>query len=226
MKTKRARTVLADQVYEAILERLINGQLRPGDHLVEPQLAQELKCSRTPLRSALTRLVSQGVLVRRNHCGCFVACPSPEELQQVFEVRAQIEPLAARLMAKNASAEDLRTLAVLCEGLDEARRTLDMAAYNRLDFQFHRCVIQGCGNPYVSVVGHAGALVLLSFLVPEYFQPLTNGFPWPPPEPEDSHLRVCKAILKGDEASAEACMREHILKSAEIALNYLVQNQS
>ncbi len=225
MKTKSARTVLADQVYEAILERLINGQLRPGEHLVEPQLAQELQCSRTPLRSALTRLVSQGVLVRRNHCGCFVACPTAEELQQVFEVRAQIEPLAARLMAKNASAEDLRTLALLCEGLEEARRTLNMAAYNRLDFQFHRCIIQGCGNRYVSVVGHAGALVLLSFLVPEYFQPLTNGFPWPAPEPEDSHMAVYRAILKGEAAAAEARMREHIIKSAEIALNYLAQNQ-
>ncbi|NPV46718.1 MAG: GntR family transcriptional regulator [Armatimonadetes bacterium] len=210
-----------DELYEAILDRLITGRLRPGDHLVEPQLAQELQCSRTPLRSALTRLVSEGLLEQRSHCGRFVAHPTPEELRQVFEVRAAIEPLAARLMATHASGADLRALAVICQGLVEARESLDMAAYNRLDFSFHRRIVQACGNRYLAAVGHAGALVLLSFMIPDYFQPLNEDLPWPAPEPEDGHVSVYQAILTGDGDAAEARMREHIQASSEVMQAYL-----
>lgn len=216
------RPTRADTIYEILLDRLISGRLRPGDHLVEPRLAQELECSRTPLRSALTRLVSEGLLEQRSHCGRFVAHPTPQELRQIFEVRAAIEPFAARLMATHASADDLRALAVICQGLVEARDRLDMAAYNRLDFHFHRCIVRGCGNRYLSAVGHAGALVLLSFMIPDYFQPPSGNLPWPAPEPQDGHMGVYQAILTGNGDAAEAQMREHILSSSEVTQAYLL----
>jgi DNA-binding GntR family transcriptional regulator len=215
------RSTLADRIYETLLDRLVSGRLLPGDHLVEPQLADELGFSRTPLRSALTRLVSEGLVERRNHCGCFVDHPTVEDLRRIFEVRAAIEPVAARLMATSATAGDLRALATLCEGLAAARGALDMAAYNRRDFRFHRHIIQGCGNRYLSDQGRAGALVLLSFMVPGYFEPLSGDLPWPPPEPEDGHLAVYRAILTGNTVAAETTMREHIETSSAVMQDYL-----
>lgn len=205
------------------MDRLVSGHLRPGDHLVEPQLAEELGFSRTPLRSALTRLVGDGLLERRSHCGCFVARPTPEEFRQVFEVRAVLEPLAARLMAVSATGDDLRALGQLCEGLTAARDALDMAAYNLHDFRFHRHIVRECGNRYLSGLGHAGALVLLSFMVPEYFEPLPGKLPWPAPEAEDGHLAIYRAIITGNASGAEAAMREHIETTSEVMQSYFRQ---
>lgn len=207
--------LLSDLIYEDLLGRLVSGQLRPGSHLAEPQIAAELGCSRTPLRSALTRLVGEGLLQQRRHRGCFVTQPTADEVDEVYEVRKATESLAAGLLAGRATLEQLQTLAGLCEALEDARNRLDMLDYNRLDFRFHRFVVQACGNRCLTHVSHAGALVLLSFLIPAYFEPLSAETPWPAPEPRDGHRAIYEAIASRNVTAAEQAMRHHIEAAAE-----------
>lgn len=211
---EKVHLLLSDTIYEALLGRLVSGQLRPGSHLAEPQVAAELGCSRTPLRSALTRLVSEGLLSQRSHRGCFVAQPTAAELREVYEVRASTEGLAAGLLAGRATLEELQTLEKHCQALEDARARLDMPAYNRQDFNFHRFVVRACGNRCLTHVSHAGALVLLSFLIPAYYEPLSATTPWPTPEPRDGHWTIYEAIAGRDVTAAETAMRDHIQTAA------------
>lgn len=210
----KAQPLLSEAIYEDILGRLVSGQLRPGSHLVEPQVAAELGCSRTPLRSALTRLVSEGLLEQRSHRGCFVAQPDAAQLREVYQVRAATEGLAAGLLAGRATLEELQALERLCQALEDARARLDMPAYNRQDFRFHRFVVRACGNRCLTHVSHAGALVLLSFLIPAYYEPLSATTPWPAPEPRDGHWAIYEAIAGRDVTGAESAMRDHIQAAA------------
>lgn len=210
----KVHRLLPDAIYEALLGRLVSGQLSPGSHLAEPQIATELGCSRTPLRSALTRLVSEGLLEQRHHRGCFVARPTAAELRDVYEVRAATEGLAAGLLASHATLEELQALEELCQALEDARARLDMPAYNHQDFRFHRFVVRACGNRCLTHVSHAGALVLLSFLIPAYYEPLSATTPWPAPEPRDGHWAIYEAIAGRDVTGAESAMRAHIQAAA------------
>jgi len=203
-------TPLAERVYEALIARLLSRQLRPGQHLNESQLAESLKCSRTPLRAALARLTSEGIAQQRSHRGCFVTNPTVDDLRQLYAVRAAFEPLAAGLMARNATGDDLRALGRVCGDMRRSRESGDTVGYLRNDFLFHQRVVRSCGNRYLAVGGHAEALVILSFMAPGVDRDDGEDISWP------GHTTVYQAMLAGEPADAEAAMRQHIEISGEM----------
>ena len=100
---RRPPPSLPDYVAEVLFQRLVNGELLPGERLGEVELAQELQVSRTPVREALLHLTTLGLLVKDTHRGARVAQPSLAELVQVYEVRESLEGTAAGLFARRAT---------------------------------------------------------------------------------------------------------------------------
>ena len=94
---------LRQSVYEALVELVVAGRLRPGQHLVETELARQLGVSRQPVREALHRLEAEGWVDLRPNQGAFVHVPTDEEVDQLLDVRELLEVETARLAAAAAA---------------------------------------------------------------------------------------------------------------------------
>src|SRR5882757_2821643 len=105
---------LRERVYHALLELITTRALRPGQHLVETELAGHLGVSRQPVREALQRLSTEGWVDLRPAQGAFVHEPTEEEADQLLTVRTLLEAEAARLAAANAGSAGIAVLEELC----------------------------------------------------------------------------------------------------------------
>ena len=121
--------------YALILEAIDSGVYKPGDRLVESDLAERFGVSRTPIREALQRLETQSLLTRDGR-SLIVASLDHNEVAELYVVRAELEGLAAQLAARHATLEEKR---VLQELVDEDRNVLgDPQALARANRRFHK----------------------------------------------------------------------------------------
>ncbi|NSW56881.1 MAG: GntR family transcriptional regulator [Armatimonadetes bacterium] len=215
------RTSLAQQVAEALFQRLVNGDLQPGDHLGEIELAEELQVSRTPVREAILHLAALGLLQRDTHRGSRVAQPSVPELVQVYEVRESLEGLAARLFAERAGPIQRQELFQTRRELELARSRKDALGVRVLDFNLHRQIIRGCDNRYLGSAGYAESLMLLAYLVRDRSLSILPGLA---PQPHDPHVALMAAIEAHDGDEAEAAMRAHI-RGTRMMLSAVIDDQ-
>ena len=132
--------------YALILEAIDSGLYRPGDRLVESELADRLGVSRTPVREALQRLETQSLLTRDGR-SLIVASLDHNQLAELYVVRAELEGLAARLAARHATPEEMR---VLQEMVDEDRVLLgNPKALSRANRRFHKQIHLASHNRYL-----------------------------------------------------------------------------
>ena len=140
------RTVLREQIRELLLERILKGELQPGDRIVELQIAQELGTSQAPVREALRELQSLGFVEHEPYRGTRVRRITEEELTEIYPVRAALEELAAQEAASKLDRGKVGELEREFEAMREAagRDNLqDLAAH---DATFHRLIVEAAGN--------------------------------------------------------------------------------
>jgi DNA-binding GntR family transcriptional regulator len=139
---------LADRVYRRIRALILSGELAPGEPLRQEALAEGLGTSRTPLREALNRLASEGLIEFRPHRSAVVATFTQRDIEADYEARALVEPAAARLAAERAPRETASDL--------ESALAAQRAAGSDLDRQFeanrtfHVALVRGAGNPHLT----------------------------------------------------------------------------
>jgi DNA-binding GntR family transcriptional regulator len=136
------RMVLRDQVKAVLLERILSGELAPGDRLVETRIAQELGVSQAPVREALRELQLLRLLDAAPFRGTWVREISDEELIEVFPIRAALEEVAAREAAKRLDG-DVAALEKEVEGMANAK---DVLAQVEHDARFHQLIVEASGN--------------------------------------------------------------------------------
>jgi len=210
------RYTLNDQVYDAILEMIVDGLLHPGDRVSDAVLAEQLGVSRTPVREALATLTAHGLLVRTAHHGCHVVEPSHDDLVAVFQVREANEALAARLMAVQGTDEDLAELERIHQKLLQAASEADRMAYWRHDFAFHHHILQGCGNTYLTGGAHLVALMVQFFLTADHYYrgaDSAEAIGWTKVSAPE-HTAIWQAIRDRDAEAAERMMRRHMRSSS------------
>lgn len=144
---------MADRAYAVIMDRLIMLDIRPNDPIDDGALAQELGIGRTPVREALKRLETDRLVVAYARRGTFATGVDIADLAGISEIRAQLEPLAARRAAERASRAtraELADLAGSVEAMDIA--TLDRTEMMRRDMMVHRAIYRAAGNPHLEDV--------------------------------------------------------------------------
>lgn len=146
------RTVLVEQVYERLLDAIAEGSLAPGAALAQESLAERLGVSRQPVSHALALLKQQGLVVGRGRRGLQVAPLDPERLRALYQVRAALDGLAARLAAERIAAGELApaALATVEAALAQGRAALvggERGALIAADVAFHRALNELSGNP-------------------------------------------------------------------------------
>ncbi|MDQ3862186.1 MAG: GntR family transcriptional regulator [Actinomycetota bacterium] len=139
------RTVLREQIRELLLERILKGELKPGDRIVELQIAQELGTSQAPVREALRELQSLGFVEHEPYRGTSVRRITEEELAEIYPVRAALEELAAQKAASRLDGK-VGDLEGEFEAMREAARRDDLQDLAAHDANFHRLIVEAAGN--------------------------------------------------------------------------------
>lgn len=144
------RNTLVDQVYERLMELLLDGTLQSGDPISIDGTARHLGVSPTPVREALARLESTGNVVRVAMRGYRVPdMPGAKEISDIMDARLLIEPRLAELACARSDAELLKALEDAIDEQDRAPHTAEAAAirkYHRADEEFHRLIAEHAGN--------------------------------------------------------------------------------
>ncbi len=209
-----ARRALADDVYDALLALLMDQVLEPGSRASIDGLARDLGVSPTPVREALARLESEGLVVKQALKGYRVAPLLDEEgLRQLFEMRRLLEPFAARLAAGRLAREQLGELEELCaamrasgEGLHEGdERFRDYRDFAAQDSAFHTAIAARSGNALLSDA--------ISRLRPHLHQYRVYFKPYAVDGTSREHEAILDALRRGDPEAAEAAMLAHIVCS-------------
>ncbi|MFD9905516.1 GntR family transcriptional regulator [Streptomyces sp. NPDC059063] len=192
---------LRERVYEALLELITTRALRPGQHLVESELAGHLGVSRQPVREALQRLNTEGWVDLRPAQGAFVHEPTEEEADQLLTVRTLLEAEAARLAAANAGTAGIAALEELCAKGEAAVGDGDVDLVVATNAAFHAKVMELAGNVVLAEL--AGQV---DRRVRWYYTPVARqrGI-----QSWIEHRELIAAIAARDEARATAVMRAH-----------------
>ena len=200
--------------YSLILTAIESGTYRPGNRLVESELAERFGVSRTPVREALQRLETQAMLVRDGR-SLIVASLDHNQLAELYTVRAELEALAGRLAARHATPEEVRVLAQM---LDEDQKSVKKPeALARANKRFHHQIHLASHNRYLvqqlDLVHRSMALMARTSLAAEGRSETALA----------EHRRIVEAIAAGDGAAADAALRKHISMAWETRLRLEAQ---
>ncbi len=187
--------------YTLILEAIDTGLYRPGDRLVESELADRLGVSRTPVREALQRLETQSLLARDGR-SLIVASLDHNQMAELYVVRAELEGLAAKLAAKHATPEEKR---VLQDMVDEDRKIVnDPNALSRANRRFHKQIHLASHNRFLvqqlDLLHRSMALMATTSLAAEGRGMVAM----------QEHQNIVDAIVAGDQDGAFEALRQHI----------------
>ena len=139
--------LMSERVYELVYKAIVDGELNPGDKVVELEIARRLGTSQAPVREALRRLAQEGLLVHMPHRGNFVTEVSTEEIHASRQVRGVMEELAAQVVCSHLTAQQLADLEALTEEMTVAAEAKNTVRFRMFDIEFHRAVIRFAGNP-------------------------------------------------------------------------------
>ena len=133
-------------VFETLKEKILNGSIKQGENLVISKLSEEFRMSIIPIREAISRLESEGLVKVSPHKGATVTELDFEKLSAIIEVRGVLEAYAARLAADRLSEEDFRQLTALADRAKLCAEQEDFRGFFEVNAQFHRAVNEKAGN--------------------------------------------------------------------------------
>jgi DNA-binding GntR family transcriptional regulator len=135
---------LAGQIARALAAKIVSGSLRPGERLLQDQVAQDHRASHVPVREAFQRLEAQGLVVIEPRRGVRVARLDPSDVLEVAEMRATLETLALRHAMPRMTQPDIQRAA---EALDASAGRVELAALEGANRRFHQAITTPCGMP-------------------------------------------------------------------------------
>lgn len=196
-------------VYGKILRALYDGTLKPGERLIEEDLAKRLGMSRLPIREALTRLANEGLVERVPRRGSFIAHLSAKDVEDIRSVRLLIETHAARQAAARISGADIAALEEIVANMADAHERTDWIESVSWNMAFHDAVMRIADN----------AMLHRTWMsVNPFFWHIAVAEPNPRHRDTKAHVLSHKALIQalqsGDANRAERAFREHVSRSA------------
>ena len=200
---------LEDFAYRSIIQMILQNKFRPGDFLLENELAEKMNLSRTPVRNALGKLVAEGFLDRKKKKGCVVPLPSTEDAKHVFFARETIEGQIAASAAMYATDADVDDLRKILQRQKEMEGTYSKEKYSAINEDFHLTLARISQNTYLEkywrhIFWRSNIYI---FFFDTYYMEITSMKTQATPE---QHGIIVDAIAKKDPDKAVDAMRNHI----------------
>jgi DNA-binding GntR family transcriptional regulator len=195
----------SDTLIEQIKHDIFSGLLKPGDQLEEADLAHRFGVSRTPIREAIRSMVDCGLLETRPRKGAIVRVLSAKELNDLFEVAAELEGMACRLASEMLTQTAKKAIQ---NGLDQCKAASglqDIPAYASANLAFHSAIHQASGNSWlIEQLEQIQSRINVYRLMPyEVVGRLETSL--------KEHNDICQAIFDGEGERANVLMRDHMM---------------
>ncbi|SFF20268.1 DNA-binding transcriptional regulator, GntR family [Paenibacillus catalpae] len=178
---------LIQKAYAYIREQILQGEFMPGTLLSEVELAEQLNMSRTPVRSAMSQLESQGYVNAIQNRGIFVKEVSLKEILDMMEVQHAFQRMSLRVIVETGDKPDLAAMQAYLDGQIEATERVDYFSYLQHFFKFNRCLIEASRNSV--------ALQMFDMLQDKMLRFSIVGYKKTPHIPHFSASKISRSIL-------------------------------
>lgn len=202
---------LTSEAHRRLRADIIEGRIRPNVHLVAADLAEQLSISRTPVREALQILAAEG-LVSSAKRGYVVREHSQDEIRQIYEVRAALEGMAARLAATRATDDEIEAITRI-GGHKRSVVSDDRSIVVNLNGAFHDAIQAAAGNERLADINSRNSEHFFNYRIAELYSDAEAK------AAVDGHAQILAAIRRRDPDGAEAAAREHVLEALRMALS-------
>ena len=208
--TRQAVTTIQTQVYEMLKDELVSGEYSPNTRLQELEVAKRYNVSRSPVREAFRQLMADGLLVGQPNKGVFVPDFTVDDIIEINEMRVLLESYAISRL-KNGIAEDkLAAVSDALEGMKTATAGDDVEAYQKYDSDFHRALVNACGNHLLSYLYDQTYTRVRLFI--SYALITRSRMPGSMPE----HQAVYDYIVAGEIDRAVEANRDHLMTTCDV----------
>lgn len=206
-------TTIQNQVYQALKQEICSGSFQPGQKLHEQNLAKQFQVSRIPIREALRKLVSDGLVEEKPNRGVFVRRFTPRDIEEIYEVRYMLESQAIENVVRSNNPE---IATILSRTLNHLQNSVnDLSQYTEFDTQLHHEIVTLSGNQllcdlYDRIDSHIRQFRRFSLTDPNRLKDSVT-----------EHTRIVEAILAGDAKTALEVNSEHLLLARDQVMLYL-----
>ena len=211
---------LRDVVFHTLREAILKGELKPGERLMELQLAAKLGVSRTPIREAIRMLEQEGLAVTVPRKGAEVARMTEKDMEDVLVVRAALDGLAVELACDNITAEQLGQLQNAERRFGSCIKNGDLKKIAEADVEFHEVIYRATGNTRLVTMLSNLREQMYRYRV-EYLKDSDNY-----PELLREHQAIVEGISKRDKKHVAEVMRSHIYNQAEAIKNMIREQEA
>lgn len=205
LQSSSLTTVVQQEIERAILQ----GEFEPGSKLIEATLAQAMGVSRGPVREAFRMLEEAGLVRNEKNRGVFVRDIPIDEAVEIFDLRAAMDELVGRKLAKDITPAQLKEIKGLGDAMEKAVKAEDARNYHLLNLRFHDRLVEMAGNSKLTAI-YRKLIKELSL-----FRRLNLADGWLLPISASEHRQIIKAIASGDPEAAGKAMFDHVMDSKE-----------
>lgn len=201
---------LGDMVYRQIKDSIINGELLPGDRLMELKLAEQMGVSRTPVRDAIKRLENEDMVVTVKDRGAKVASINAKDVKEATEMRIVLGQMCVRMAAENISDEYIRKMKDTNENFLRAAMAGDVRKLSLADNAFHRCICDATGSKIVHEITEVFEQKILRYKF-EYLRmekDYTSIY--------NEHRQLAETLAAGDADKAQDLIKAHVSRQNRI----------
>jgi DNA-binding GntR family transcriptional regulator len=208
---------LHEHIYLTLRDDITEGRIRPGERLVELALAERFGVSQGPVREALRRLGQEGLLVTQPRRGTRVRELTLAEIDDIFEMRAELESWAARRFVARRTPASCAALVEAFAALEEAGRTANATTVVDRDLELHAALCAGAGSPLLLSTWRSIIIQWrgMRTIVASQNRSDARGT-------VESHRHVVASLLEGDAGEAAAEVRAHIVKASRELREFLM----
>ena len=209
---------LRDVVFNTLREAILKGDLKPGERLMELQLASKLGVSRTPIREAIRMLEQEGLAVTTPRKGAEVAKMTLKDMEDVLEIRDTLDELAVRIACQKITDEQLKQLEDVKELFEKNTQTNNVKNIAEADVSFHDVIYEATGNPKL--------VTLLNNLREQVYRYRVEYIKDPKNYPTliAEHEAILDSLKNRDVKNAVEAMHVHVANQAE-AVKMVIQEQ-
>lgn len=211
-------------VYQTVCDWIITGVMKPGEKILDSELASYFNVSRTPVREALQLLQNQRLVCVIPGRATVVADLDVEDFEKCYRPLAEIDALAAELACGKLTEEMLYELEQALHASEEANRKGDTAAIIHYDSRFHEIIVDAADNEYIAEFSHTLVLHIQRIRYHFFHMPTMRKVS------AKQHAGILEALRAKDAALAKARMREHWLTamtgSLKDTMQYLQENET
>ncbi len=210
---------LRDVVFQTLREAILKGDLRPGERLMELQLAAKLGVSRTPIREAIRMLEQEGLAVTIPRKGAEVARMTEKNMEDVLQIREALDDLAVQVACDKMTEQQLKNLTLAMKNFETAIQTGNLSKIVAYDVEFHDIIYESTDNPKLVTLLNNLREQIYRYRV-EYLKGKENY-----PMLIKEHETILEALKEKNKERVADAMRNHIRNQAEAVKNIIREQE-